>query len=171
MVIWLIGISGSGKTTLGLGLKKYFDATGKKCCVIDGDLVRRFYDNDLGYSREARVANIKRIMLAAYVLGQNDIATIVCNISPFEELREFARRKIGDYNEIYLKKSVKAGRTQDVKKMYKNNVGKTDIVGIDLKFDEPRNSDLTINVDEESVEESLGKIIDYIENKYPQALQ
>ena len=171
MVIWLIGISGSGKTTLGLGLKKYFDAIGKKCYVIDGDLVRRFYDNDLGYSKEERVANIKRIMLAAYVLGQNDIATIVCNISPFEELREFARRKISDYNEIYLKKSVKAGRAQDVKKMYKNNVGKTDIVGIDLKFDEPRNSDLTINVDEESVEDSLGKIIDYIENKYPQELR
>jgi adenylylsulfate kinase-like enzyme len=170
MVIWLIGISGSGKTTLGLGLKKYFDAIGGKCYVIDGDLVRGFYDNDLGYSREARVANIKRIMLAAYVLGQNDIATIVCNISPFEELREFARRKISDYNEIYLKKSVKASRAQDVKKMYKNNVGKTDIVGIDLKFDEPRNSDLTINVDEESVEDSLGKIIDYIENKYPQEL-
>ena len=171
MVIWLIGISGSGKTTLGQGLKKYLEAMGEKCYVIDGDLVRGFYDNDLGYSKEERVANIKRIMLAAYVLGQNDIATIVCNISPFEELREFARRKISDYNEIYLMKSVKASRAQDVKRMYKNNVGKTDIVGIDLKFDEPRNSDLTINVDEESVEESLGRIIGFIENKYPQELR
>lgn len=171
MVIWLIGISGSGKTTLGQGLKRHLEAMGEKCYVIDGDLVRGFYDNDLGYSKEERVANIKRIMLAAYVLGQNDIAAIVCNISPFEELREFARRKISDYNEIYLKKSVDASRAQDVKKMYKNNAGKTDIVGIDLTFDEPRNSDLTINVDEESVEESLGRIIDFIENKYPHELQ
>jgi len=171
MVIWLIGISGSGKTTLGLGLKEYFDGLDKECCVIDGDLVRGFYDNDLGYSREDRVANIKRIMLAAHVLEQSGVAVIVCNISPFEELREFARRKIAGYSEIYLKKSVEASRAADVKNMYKGNIGKTEIVGIDLKFDEPAGSDLVINVDEESVEESLAGIIEFVGRTYPEELR
>ena len=167
MVIWLMGISGAGKTTLGRKLKEHLDGLGKKSYVIDGDLVRSFYDNDLGYSREDRMANIKRIMLAAHTLSQNNIITIVCNIHPFEELREFARKKIDNYNEIYLKKDVETSQKDDTKGMYQENIGKTEIVGIDLKFDEPRNSDLTINTGEESVEESFQKIINYLKNRYP----
>ncbi|MBN2137984.1 MAG: adenylyl-sulfate kinase [Sedimentisphaerales bacterium] len=171
MVIWLIGISGSGKTTLGVELKKWFDGLSKASCIIDGDLVRGFYDNDLGYSREERVANIKRIMLAAYLLDRTDVAAIVCNISPFEELRKFARQKIAGYNEIYLKKSLEKSRADDVKNMYGDNIGKTEIVGIDLGFDEPAKSDLTINVDEETVEESLKRITAFISKKYGQELR
>ena len=165
-VIWLIGVSGSGKTTLGTGLKKHFEESGKRCYIIDGDLVRRFFDNDLGYSREERVANIKRILLAAHMLDKAGVATIVCNISPCEELREFARRKIGGYSEIYLKKGVAASRADDVKGMYRENLGKTEIVGIDIEFDEPKGSDLVVDVDKESEAESLQRIIEFVQKKY-----
>lgn len=168
MVIWLIGISGSGKTTLGTELKRHFDGLGKRCYMIDGDLVRRFYDNDLGYSRADRVANIKRILLSAHVLDQAGVAAIVCNISPFEELREFARRKISGYSEIYLKKSVAASKASDVKGMYNDHLGKTEIVGIDLDFDEPGGSNLVIDVDQESEAESLRRIIDFVQEKHPE---
>ena len=91
MVIWLLGISGAGKSTLGKRLKKHFDAKGIHSFILDGDVVRTFFDNDLSYSVADRRQNIKRILLAAYVLEQNGVIPIVCNISPFEDLRQFAR--------------------------------------------------------------------------------
>lgn len=166
MVIWLIGISGSGKTTLGTGLKRHFEDSGRRCYMIDGDQVRGFYDNDLGYSREDRVANIKRILLSAHVLDEAGVAAIVCNISPFEELRAFARRKIAGYSEIYLKKSVSASRASDVKGIYSDHLGKTEIVGIDLAFEEPSGSHLVIDVDNEGEDESLRRIIEFVEERY-----
>ncbi len=167
MVIWLIGISGAGKTTLGNRLKEYLDRSGKKSFIIDGDVVRDFFENDLGYTIEERVANIKRIMLAAQVLSLNGIVTVVCNISPFESLREFARRKIKDYNEIYLKRDLELSRKNDVKGMYGAHSGKTEIIGIDLKFDEPMHSDLVLNTGHESIDESLLKLISYLKTRYP----
>lgn len=170
MVLWLIGISGSGKSTLGRKLHEYFCHLGKKPYTIDGDLIRDFFDNDLGYSRQDRMANIKRIILSAHLLSQNGVITIVCNISPFEELRQFARKKINNYNEIFLNKDFEKSQTEDVKNMYKDNAGKTDIIGKDIQFDIPQNSDLIINVDKESVEESLERIIKYL-NKYPEVFK
>jgi len=166
MVIWLMGISGVGKTTLGNKLKEYLDNLNKKSFIIEGGAVRTFFDNELGYSKEDRKANVKRTILSAYTVSQNGIVAIVCNISPFEELREFARRKIGNYNEIWLKRDLEL--CKKVKKMYQKNVGKTEIVGIDLEFDEPKNSDLTVHTGEETVEESFRKIVNYLKNKYPE---
>jgi adenylylsulfate kinase len=165
MVLWLIGISGAGKTTIGLMLKEYFQNRGEKCCLIDGDEVRNLFDNDLGYSKEEREANIKRIILAAYVLDKSAVNTIVCNISPFEHLREICRRKIDGYNEIYLKKDLLFSIKNDVKGVYLKNTGKTDVIGIDIAFDEPAHPDLTIEVDHESVRETYRKVIGFIEGE------
>ncbi|MDF1883733.1 adenylyl-sulfate kinase [Sulfurimonas sp. SAG-AH-194-C21] len=162
MLVWLIGISGAGKTTLGNRLKKYYDKNNIKSFILDGDIVRDFYDNDLGYTKEDRVANIKRIMLSAYVLERNGIIPIICNISPFEELREFARNKFHNYKEIYLKKNIDIAQDNDVKNVYKSNLLKTSIVGIDMKFEEPLHSDLTIEVDLENENESFLKIINFL---------
>jgi len=162
VVIWLIGISGAGKTTLGNKLHDYFKNNNTKSFIIDGDLVRNFYNNDLGYSKADRIANIKRIMLSAYTLEQNEIIPIVCNISPFENLRSFARSKFKSYHEIYLKKNLDIAKKNDVKNIYENNENKTDIIGINLKFDKPLNSDLTIEVDTETPDESLNRIKSYL---------
>ncbi|MFC1918924.1 adenylyl-sulfate kinase [Chloroflexota bacterium] len=168
MVIWLIGISGSGKTTLGNKLKEYLDKLNKKSFLIDGDVVRSFFDNDLGYSREERVANIKRILLATHVLSESGTIAIVCNIHPFEELRAFARMKIKGYNEIYLKKDLNTSKRNDVKAMYQDNIGKTEIVGIDLKFDEPKDSDLIVDTSSDNEDESFARILRFLNNKYPE---
>lgn len=130
--------------------------------MIDGDIVREFYDNDLGYSKEERISNIKRIMLSTYVLEKNNIIPIVCNISPFENLRDFARDKFDSYHEIYLNKNISIAKENDVKGIYKNNFKKTSLIGVDMKFEEPTKSNLTINVDSESEEISFEKIINYI---------
>lgn len=166
MIIWLIGISGAGKTTLGRMLEKYYNKKGKKTYLLDGDEVRDLFDNDLGYSNEDREANIKRIILGAYLLDRNDITGIICNISPFEKLRRLARSKIKGYNEIYLKKDIGISMKNDVKGVYKDNSGRTELIGIDIGFDEPENSDMIIEVDKMTEEESFKLIIDYINNKY-----
>lgn len=168
MVLWLLGISGAGKSTLGNKLKEYCDQLKKKSWIIDGDVIRGFFDNDLGFEREDRVQNIKRIMLAAHVLSENETIAIVCNIAPFEELRQFARKKLSNYNQIYLKKCLDTSREKDVKDIYKDHVGKTPVVGIDLTFDEPLNSDLVLDVDNETVEQSFQKIKAHLKQKYPE---
>ena len=166
MIIWLIGIPGAGKTTLGTRLEDYLKSQDKKCYIIDGDVIRGFFDNDLGYTYDERIQNIKRIILAGYILEQNGIIPIICNISPFEKLREFARKKFDSYNEIYLKKSIENSKKNDVKGLYKNNLGKTKLVGIDIPFEEPQNSDLIIEVDKMGINESMEKIISFLKEKY-----
>jgi len=159
MVIWLLGISGVGKTTLAKELKKYFYKKNIKSFIIDGDYVRDFFDRDLGYSEEERKENIKRVMIAAKVLEDNGIIPIVANISPFEELREFARKKFDDYIEIYLKRDLKEIKNKDFVYSDKN------VVGVDLRFDEPKNADLVIDTGKNDVKDSLKMIIGVIDNR------
>lgn len=166
MVIWLIGISGAGKTTIGRKLETYFKKIKKKCYLLDGDEVRDLFDRDLGYSDADREANIKRITLGAYLLDRNDIIGIICNIGPLEHLRQLARKKIAGYNEIYLKKDLQISMKNDVKGVYQENLGKTQIVGIDATFDEPQTPDLVLEVDKMTVEESYQAVLDYIIAKY-----
>lgn len=166
MIIWLIGISGAGKTTIGRKLETHFKELGKKCYLLDGDEVRDLFDRDLGYSDADREANIKRIILGAYLLDRNDIIGIICNIGPLERLRQLARRKIAGYNEIYLKKDIQISMKNDVKGVYQENMGKTQIVGIDATFDEPQTPDLVLEVDKMTVEESCQAVLDYIATKY-----
>ena len=153
MVIWLLGISGSGKTTLAKELKKYFDKQNIKSFIIDGDYIRDFFNRDLGYSKEDRIANIKRVMISAKVLEDNGIIPIVANISPFQFLRDFAREKFDNYIEIYLKRDIQTITNKDFVYSDKN------VVGVDMEFDEPINTDLVINTAEDSITESLKKII------------
>lgn len=166
MIIWLIGISGAGKTTLGKNLERFYKDKGFKTYRLDGDEVRNLFDNDLGYTIEDRELNVKRIILGAYVLDQNDIIGIICNISPFQNLRDLARRKIAGYNEIYLEKDIQISIKDDVKGIYKENMGKTDIIGLGQCFDEPTNCDLHIKVDEMTEDESFQMIKKYIAGKY-----
>jgi adenylylsulfate kinase len=160
-----MGISGAGKTTIGSKLVGHFVSQNKRCCMIDGEEARGVFDGDLGYTREDREANVKRIILAGYALDKCGILAIICNISPFEHLRRLCRQKIPGYNEIYLKKRLQVSITNDVKNMYSNNMGKTDIVGMEINFDEPSSPDLVIEVDNETVEDTLARVVAYIDNK------
>lgn len=169
MVIWLIGISGAGKTTIGRKLEQHFNEIGKKCYLLDGDEVRDLFDRDLGYSDAEREANIKRIILGAYLLDKNDIIGIICNIAPLEHLRQLSRKKIAGYNEIYLKKDLHISMKNDVKGVYQENIGKTQIVGIDATFDDPQTPDLVLEVDQMTVEESYQAVLNYIVEKYGEA--
>jgi len=160
MVIWLLGISGSGKTTLAKELKKYFDKNNIKSFIVDGDYVRDFFDRDLGYSKEDRIANIKRVLISAKVLEDNGIIPIVANISPFQFLRDFAREKFEKYIEIYLKRDIDTIRNKDF--VYKDK----NVVGVDVEFDKPTNPDLILDTSRLNINNSLKEIIKVVnENK------
>jgi len=165
LVIWLLGLSGSGKTTLGKRLQDYYKKKEKDVYLIDGDLVRSFFENDLGYTKEDRMENIKRIVFGAYLLEQKNVITIVCNISPFEELRQFARRKLNHYIEVFLDREISQCIDNDVKTIYKQNLGKTEIIGIDIEFDIPKQPDIVIDTGNQSEEESLAIIINYLKGR------
>ncbi len=166
MILWLMGISGAGKTTIGRKLEQYFNANGIKNYLLDGDEVRDLFDRDLGYTDADRETNVKRIILGAYLLDRNDIVGIICNISPLEHLRALARKKIVGYNEIYLKKNLHISIERDVKGVYRESIGKTQLVGIDATFDEPQHPDLVLDVDSMTEEETYHAVLAYVQQKY-----
>lgn len=159
MVVWLLGISGSGKSTLARELKKVFDEKGLKSFIVDGDYVRDFFDRDLGYSKEERIENIKRVLIAVKVLSDSGIVPIVANISPFQSLREFARKKLRGYVEVYLKRDLDKIRGKD--DVYKSS----HVVGVDVEFDEPKNADLVLDTGRLSVDECVGRIMETIDDR------
>lgn len=166
-VIWLTGISGSGKTTLGSRLKQELEKKRLKVEFIDGDTVRSFFENDTGYTRSERISNVKRIAFAAMLLVKNGINVVVANIAPYYEVRDFIRKHIKDYIQIFLKVSVEEVTRRDVKGHYKKyREGKlTDLVGVDDSYDIPRNPDLVVDVENETVKESMNKILEYLRTR------
>lgn len=166
-VIWLTGISGSGKTSLGLKLKQELEKKHSYVELLDGDMIRDFFENDLGYTRQERIQNVKRIAFAAKLVAKNGTHVIVANIAPYYEVRDFIRRHIQDYIQIYLKVSVETAIKRDVKGHYERykNGEINNIVGIDDTYDIPRECDLLVDTEKETVEESLNKILNHLKTR------
>lgn len=166
-VIWLTGISGSGKTTLGLKLKSELEKKYGRIEFIDGEDVRHFFENDLGYTREDRILNVKRISFAAMLVAKNGTNVIVANIAPYYEVRDLIRRHLDNFIEIYLKIPIELAMKRDTKGHYnKSKQGKlNNFIGVDDNYDVPRNPDLIVETDKETIEESVNKILDLLHKK------
>jgi len=166
-VIWFTGLSGSGKTTLSLLTKELLERNRQKVQLIDGDTVREFFKNDLGFTEPERKENVKRIIFAASLLAENGISVIVANIAPYYEVRDIARRTIKNYTQVYLEIDIDTARARDVKGLYKAfDLGKTkNIIGLDTRYDIPRRPDLVIRTADENPEASLLKIEDLLVKK------
>lgn len=162
-VIWLTGLAGSGKTTLGQKIYEYIRTnTNKPVEFIDGDLTRKFFDDNLGYSRQERIFNIKRIVFASMLLSRQGVITIVSNIAPYYEIRDFIRKHIKNYYQIYVKASLKKCKSSH-KSLYKKAEEKKikHVIGVDDAYEEPRNPDLIVDTDKETVDESFRKILNF----------
>ncbi|HPG30351.1 MAG TPA: adenylyl-sulfate kinase [bacterium] len=166
-VVWLTGISNSGKTTVSRELMKYLDTNKIDYVFLDGDLVRDFFENDLGYSRQDRLHNIRRIAFAAKLLADNGHLVLVANIAPYFEARDFIRRKIKNYIQVYMKVSLKECAARDTKDIYEKALKglKKNVIGVDDKYDEPRNPDLIIDTDVTDVETCASKILNLLKQK------
>lgn len=167
-VIWLTGISGSGKSTLGAMLAQHLSANSlKQVEFLDGDAIREFFENDLGYTKPERIANVKRVAFGAYLLAKNGVLAVVANIAPYYEVRDFIRKKILNYTQIYLKTSLSKVAQRDVKGYYQNfdKGQQNNLIGLDDPYEEPRTPDLIIQTDQETIEDSFNQILSLLKKQ------
>lgn len=165
-IIWLTGISGAGKSTIAEKLANDFHAKNEKVTILDGDVVRDFFENDLGYSRSDRIFNVKRIAFAAKLLADVGQNVIVANIAPYCEVRDFVRRKLGDYYiQVFLNCSLKEAIERDVKGLYKlAKEGKiNNLIGVDDVYEPPRNPHLKVDSEGLSLDETYLIIKTYLQ--------
>jgi len=158
--IWFTGLSGAGKSTLSSILQQRLGERGRNVEILDGDIVRTHLSKGLGFSKEDRDTNIKRIAFVCSLLTRNGVVCISAAIAPYREAREWARREIGDFVEVYLKCPIEVCRQRDVKGLYKLvDEGKIkNFTGVDDPYEEPENPELVIETDKESVGESVSRI-------------
>ena len=166
--LWFTGLSGSGKTTITNLLVKELRARGSKLEVLDGDIVRENLSKGLGFSKEDRDTNIRRIAFVANLLSRNGVPVITAAISPYREIRDEARQLMGDrFIEIYAKASVEACEERDVKGLYaKARAGEIkEFTGVSDPYEPPKNPEIVCDTESETPEESAQKVIDYLEER------
>jgi adenylyl-sulfate kinase len=163
--IWFTGLSGAGKSTLSEIIEKRLRDRGRNVEVLDGDIVRTHLSKGLGFSREDRDTNIKRIAFVCGLLTRNGVVCISAAIAPYHEAREWARNEIGNFVEIYVKCPIEVCRQRDVKGLYKLvDEGKLKgFTGVDDPYEEPENPELVVETDKETVEESIARIFAKLE--------
>lgn len=164
--LWFTGFSGAGKSTLSEAIEHRLKASGQKVEVLDGDVVRTHLSKGLGFSREDRDTNIKRIAFVCGLLTRNDVICISAAISPYRETRQWARDHIGNFVEVYVKCPIEVCRQRDVKGLYKLvDEGKIKgFTGVDDPYEEPEHPELIVETDRETVEESVGRIFARLED-------
>lgn len=165
-IIWFTGISGAGKSTLANAVQQKLQGSLKNhVMLLDGDLVREFFEGDLGYSRQDRIANIRRITFAAHLLSQAGVTVLVANIAPYREVRDFVRKKLGDrYHQVYVQASLERVTKNDVKGLYSSQQSVGPLIGVEDAYEPPRNPSLVIPTDSLSVDESVAMVIAYLES-------
>ncbi len=165
-VIWLTGLSGSGKTTIAKGVEKELYKRGFICQVLDGDNIRAGINNNLGFSIEDRLENIRRISEVSKLFIHCGIITINSFISPTEKIRKMAVDIIGRENFIgvFINAPVSVCEQRDIKGLYKKaRAGEIkNFTGVNAPYEPPENPDIEVNTGRLSAADSVQKIIDYI---------
>jgi len=163
--LWFTGLSGSGKTTLASRIEAALRQRGMKVEVLDGDVVRTNLSKGLGFSKEDRDENIRRIGFVCQLLTRNDVAAIAAAISPYRAIREENRRKIGRYVEVYCHCPLETLIQRDAKGLYKKALAGeiANFTGISDPYEEPENPEIVIESDKETVEQSVRKILRSLE--------
>lgn len=164
MVIWFTGLSGTGKTTYAKKLAARLYKEGIETEFLDSDELRALAD-DLSYSYEDRVKNVKRIALISSYLEKHGVCVIVACIAPFYCTRDFIRKVIKNYTQVYLKAEKPA--LKERKKIYKlAEEGKiNNVIGHDLPYEEPRRPDIVIETGGGSVDDGVDKIIKLLKSR------
>ncbi len=163
--LWFTGMSGSGKTTLARRVESILRARGLKVEVLDGDVVRTNLSKGLGFSKEDRDTNIRRIGFVCKLLTRNGVAAIGSAISPYRAIRDELRADIGHFVEVFVQCPLETLIERDVKGLYgKALVGEIEnFTGISDPYEEPLNPEVICQTDQETPEESVGKIIAKLE--------
>ena len=166
MMLWFTGLSGSGKSTVAIALERELHSRGLLCRILDGDNIRSGINNNLGFSAEARVENIRRIAEVGRLFVDTGIITIAAFISPNNQLREMAAEIIGkdDFVEVFVSTPLEECEKRDVKGLYaKARRGEIkNFTGISAPFEAPEHPDITLDTSKLPVEESVKILLDYV---------
>ena len=163
--LWLTGLSGAGKTTLGAAVADVIRARGQAVEVLDGDVVRTSLSKGLGFSREDRDTNIRRIGFVANLLTRNDVVAVVAAISPYRATRDSVRADIGRFVEVHVRCTLEELIRRDVKGLYERALrGEvTQFTGVSDPYEPPLNPEVVLDTDKESIDVSVGKIVATLE--------
>lgn len=166
VMIWFTGLSGSGKSTIAIALERELQKRELLCRILDGDNIRSGINNNLGFSAEDRVENIRRIAEIGKLFVDTGIITLAAFISPNNDIREMAANIIGkeDFMEIYVSTPIEECERRDVKGLYaKARKGEIkNFTGISAPFEAPEHPALSLDTSKLSVEESVNKLLDLI---------
>ncbi len=168
LAVWLTGLSSAGKSTLSKAIYERLWARGYRVEAIDGDEVRRYLSRDLGFSKEDRDENIRRVGFLAELLSRNGVIVLVSVISPYRAVREEVRSRIPNFLEVYVNAPLSVCESRDVKGLYRRaRAGEIlSFTGVDDPYEPPLSPDVECRTDQETVVESAEKIIAEIESRF-----
>ncbi len=163
--IWLTGLSGAGKSTIAQELYGHLKGLGKRVEILDGDVIRTNLSKGLGFSKEDRDTNIRRIGFVSKLLSRNGVIVIVAAISPYREVRDEVRDEIGDFVEVFVGCPLDELVKRDVKGLYaKALAGELpNFTGVSDPYEEPLYPEVSLSTDSESVEESSWKVLNKLQ--------
>ncbi|MBF2013969.1 MAG: adenylyl-sulfate kinase [Rivularia sp. T60_A2020_040] len=165
VTVWLTGLSGAGKTTIARCIEEQLKARNCQVEVLDGDLIRTWLSQGLGFSKKDRDINVRRVGFVANLLSRNGVVVIAAMISPYQEIRDEIRAINKDFVEVHVNAPLELCEARDVKGLYaKARSGEIKgFTGIDDPYEVPLNPEVVCESGEETVEESAKKVIRTLE--------
>ena len=163
--LWFTGLSGAGKSTLSIPISERLRALGHRVEILDGDVVRTNLSKGLGFSKEDRDTNIRRIGFVANLLSRNGVVAITAAISPYREIRDEIRQMVtgdgGGFVEVYVSCPIPVLAERDVKGLYKKALAGEikNFTGVSDPYEAPLNPEVTVESDKDSVAQGVDKVI------------
>jgi adenylyl-sulfate kinase len=163
--LWFTGLSGAGKSTLAEKVRDTLLERGMKVEVLDGDIVRLNLSKGLGFSKEDRDTNIRRIGFVCDLLTRNDVVAISAAISPYKEIRDENRKMIGRFVEVYCQCDINTLKDRDPKGLYEKALAGEikNFTGVSDPYEAPENPEVIVDTANEDIETSANKIIGTLE--------
>ncbi|MCC6179047.1 MAG: adenylyl-sulfate kinase [Chloroflexi bacterium] len=163
--LWFTGLSGAGKTTISNIVEQELRERGERVEVLDGDVVRTNLSKGLGFSKEDRDENIRRIGFVCHLLSRNGVVAIAAAISPYRAIREEVRERIGRFVEVYVECPLETLVERDVKGLYKKALAGEikNFTGVSDPYEPPTDAEIVVRTNEETPAESAARVIATLE--------